>query len=636
MSNEKLTTEKTNQDLILQRVFEIIRKEDAILWVGAGLSLSSGYPSGKKLAEKIFNDLPNQQKKHVNKNLPLPLLADEYVKVTKKRENLISILDKEFTKKKNQNPRHFDQLGKIFHFDSIITTNYDTLIEDAYDFRCQIIRPKDPISILNPKKVHIFKVHGDLEDKENIIITSSDYNSFFQERKENDGLWTFIKSKIYTKSIIFIGYNLEDPNTSVLFDRIMCELDIEARESFLIAPNFPKHQIQNLKDRRVTYLDLYGEEFIDLLVENIDHNLVKDTETGICNLDTFFKTTQAKSITFNLEPQKNKTKIKSLSGLNEEIKTNLNLVFPKKSIVAEKINDLMSGKNLNLIELDAQLFEKMELKVGDLHWGNQEDFKTLIIKRLPNHETYADFVFEDEKEFNNIPLRIYKSKGLARFELGFPSATFTITFPLDPNNISFNEFHYSHKAFCDIIIGEIQLFELLMKISKGEKFSLLFDDQKFIDLALEKLDLLYTKELLAHFRDLRKIEKFYGKKFIKIPIESITHKTKRKADKIISYINQKPLTIEKWEGNFTANIKSPDDTADEIISKIGSNGGLLIKENSRTNITLYNQEFDVGYKYTIIQEPKALVLKEHKNTWNLRINSAINTLIIGFSNEQKI
>ncbi len=620
---------------ILSPLFKIVRVGDAILWIGAGLSYSSGYPSGKKLAEIIFNDLNTQQKKLVDKKLPLPFLAEEYVRITKNREKLISLLHKQFGSKSKVIPKHYIQLGSIFHFDSIITTNYDTLIEEAYGYKCQVIRPKDPVSILNPKKVQVLKVHGDLEDKKNILITSSDYNRFFQKRKEEEGLWTFVKSKLYTKSVIFIGYNLEDPNTSVMFDRIINELNIDARESFLIAPNLPEHQIQNLKDRRVTYLNLYGEEFIDLLVKNIDQHLISDVESGRCDLDTFFKTTQAKDITFNLEPLKNKTKVKSLSGLKEHINTNLNLIFPQKSIVAEKINNIVSGKNFDPVELDAQLFNKIELKVGDLTWGNRENFKTLIIKRLPNHETHADFIFEDEREFNHIPLIIFKGSEFAKFKFQFPSATFTIEFHLEPEKGPYDKFHYSHKVICDRTTVEIHMLELLLKLSRGEKFSILFDNKKLTDLSLGKIDELNIEELLTHFRDLRKIEKFYGKNFVNIPIDSIGYDGQKKVERILSYINKETKTLKEWEGSYSAKINNPKETKEELKSKIESGGEMLIKENVRTEIELYNQEFDIGYNCSIIQRPKVFISKEQKNTWDLKITSANNTLITSFSNDKE-
>lgn len=34
-----------------ERIFELIRKEEVLLFAGAGLSRYAGYPSGKELAE---------------------------------------------------------------------------------------------------------------------------------------------------------------------------------------------------------------------------------------------------------------------------------------------------------------------------------------------------------------------------------------------------------------------------------------------------------------------------------------------------------------------------------------------------------------------------------------------------------
>lgn len=47
---------------MFSRLFELIRKEDIVLFIGAGFSLKAGYPGGNRLAEIIYNDLPIQRK----------------------------------------------------------------------------------------------------------------------------------------------------------------------------------------------------------------------------------------------------------------------------------------------------------------------------------------------------------------------------------------------------------------------------------------------------------------------------------------------------------------------------------------------------------------------------------------------
>lgn len=84
---------------MFSRLFELIRKEDIVLFIGAGFSLKAGYPGGNRLAEIIYNDLTNTEKTHINPNIGLMDLAEEYIQIRHgSRNSLIQILKNEFNK----------------------------------------------------------------------------------------------------------------------------------------------------------------------------------------------------------------------------------------------------------------------------------------------------------------------------------------------------------------------------------------------------------------------------------------------------------------------------------------------------------------------------------------------------------
>ena len=83
--------------------------------------------------------LTKEQKKVIDKSLSLPELAEEFERINDSRDTLLLLIERIFKKVPYQFSDVHTQLGKIFHFDSIITTNYDSLIEDGYEFKCQVI-----------------------------------------------------------------------------------------------------------------------------------------------------------------------------------------------------------------------------------------------------------------------------------------------------------------------------------------------------------------------------------------------------------------------------------------------------------------------------------------------------------------
>jgi hypothetical protein len=99
---------------------------------------------------------------------------------------------------------------------SIITTNYDTLLE--------IIFP-DYSPIIGQQVLHteyasigeIFKIHGSSTDYRTIVINSDDYDEFFRKKK-------YLSAKLLTcfaeHPLLFIGYNAEDPNIKAILSDI--------------------------------------------------------------------------------------------------------------------------------------------------------------------------------------------------------------------------------------------------------------------------------------------------------------------------------------------------------------------------------------------------------------------------------
>ena len=86
-----------------ENLFELIRKEEVIIWAGAGMSLYAGYPSAKRLAEILIENLTSKEKERIDINIPLPELAEEFYRLKGNNKNsLLQILNETFQKKRNQ------------------------------------------------------------------------------------------------------------------------------------------------------------------------------------------------------------------------------------------------------------------------------------------------------------------------------------------------------------------------------------------------------------------------------------------------------------------------------------------------------------------------------------------------------
>ena len=86
------------------------------------------------------------------------------------------------------------------------TTNYDTLFENAWNFR------RDSAAVLPrsgsiPESRWLLKLHGTVTDPANVVLTRDDYMRMDREGAALSGL---VQALLITKRMLFVGYSLTD------------------------------------------------------------------------------------------------------------------------------------------------------------------------------------------------------------------------------------------------------------------------------------------------------------------------------------------------------------------------------------------------------------------------------------------
>lgn len=114
---------------------------------------------------------------------------------------------------------------------SIITTNYDGLIESIFDFSPLI---GNDILLSNPYG-SVYKIHGCVSDPQKVIITSEDYDNFANK-------FELIRAQLLSifihNPIIFFGYNIGDNNIKELLKTIFTYIEPNSETAQRIRNNF--------------------------------------------------------------------------------------------------------------------------------------------------------------------------------------------------------------------------------------------------------------------------------------------------------------------------------------------------------------------------------------------------------------
>lgn len=114
---------------------------------------------------------------------------------------------------------------------SIITTNYDNLIEKIFNFSPLV---GNDILLSNPYG-SVYKIHGSLEKPESLIITNKDYKAF---NSKYELIRAQLLSLFVHNPIIFMGYSLQDENIIKILKTIFAYVDVNSDIAEKVRNNF--------------------------------------------------------------------------------------------------------------------------------------------------------------------------------------------------------------------------------------------------------------------------------------------------------------------------------------------------------------------------------------------------------------
>lgn len=145
----------------------------------------------------------------------------------------------------------------------IITTNYDTLIEDEIK-NLQIVSKDEDLPYTNSNRM-LIKMHGDFENK-NIVLKKSDYDNY---EKNFQLISTLVKGLFTTNTVLFIGYSYSDTNVQQIMNWIKEILKEKTRKAFLVEfTNEDNKEEENGEQINKISLKLLNDTNDEVLYEN--------------------------------------------------------------------------------------------------------------------------------------------------------------------------------------------------------------------------------------------------------------------------------------------------------------------------------------------------------------------------------
>ena len=207
-----------------------VRDRRCVLFVGAGLSRAAGYPGWHGLMETVVKETIRRTDDVDSAGLEFTALleARRYPELADQCRELLgrslfaTILRAELAKPVSP-PEATHRPIVQTPYAAIVTTNFDTLLEDAYGLWSDEGVPKTPTgaqlgshgTLLLDRAFFILKAHGTIHDDASLVFTSEDYRRITHA---NPAFQSMMAAILLTHAVVFVGYSLNDPNFRLLIE----------------------------------------------------------------------------------------------------------------------------------------------------------------------------------------------------------------------------------------------------------------------------------------------------------------------------------------------------------------------------------------------------------------------------------
>lgn len=381
----------------LESLLQALKENRLVLFIGSGFSKECGFPDWKNLAKPIAKELNYPLDDNTDYSLVFQYYQDKYDNCNK----LNALLKNTFSIA----PKHLENhnLLAALPVAEIWTTNYDTSIERHFEDCGRIIDVKRNIHDLTIKAskadCSLYKMHGDVSVSTECVLTKDDYENYFHT---HEPFTNVLKHTLMEKTVLFIGYSLNDPDLQTILSSIRRYYDKDFSTHYWIT------KIETEADKRIKQelfiknLKNYGIEAIEIDDFSEITKLLKDLNFGIKRNNIFISGASAEADEAKIKVRNDF--IRSLSS--ELIKRNYTIfngfgLGVGSSVIEGAYSELYSGNLYKNSRERIKLYPFYQQNV-DTDKSKRDAFKTVYRKEMLKQVGVAIFIYGTKLESGKI------------------------------------------------------------------------------------------------------------------------------------------------------------------------------------------------------------------------------------------
>jgi hypothetical protein len=248
---------------ISEHLYSDIVSGKCVIFAGAGISTEGGPYSAPTLYETIRVESGFT----ADHGMPFPDLMGAYcAKVDGGHKNrLIGKIIARIESFSSPGEKHHvatsfhRSLSTIPFFRRIVTTNWDPFFEREMNVLVPMVEDRD-VPFWNDDKRQVIKIHGCVTRPYTIVVTNEDYENCIQERR---CVFDKVRDLMSTRSFIYVGYSLRDPDLLLILDELIQRLGKFRRLCYVVDPLASEEGGKYAKSRGIELIKVDGTGFLD-------------------------------------------------------------------------------------------------------------------------------------------------------------------------------------------------------------------------------------------------------------------------------------------------------------------------------------------------------------------------------------
>jgi hypothetical protein len=188
---------------------------NVVLFIGAGVSAAAGAPTWTQLVAPLAGDVGRALGPAPSAQELLDILA---VYETVFGRNALARRLRDSLARTTATSSIHDVIARLYHGVPVITTNYDRLLEMAYQAAgapLNVVLDDQGLPYWDSGVSQLMKLRGDVGAPDSMVITKRDYDL---HPLRNPLIHQQLQMLLATKTALFLGYSHSDPDTDLVWN----------------------------------------------------------------------------------------------------------------------------------------------------------------------------------------------------------------------------------------------------------------------------------------------------------------------------------------------------------------------------------------------------------------------------------